>query len=205
MIFENQLLCMIRKMDPKGRLKVSGVVSKGFHLLAKLKHDGSSLIFKTFCRSFTFFFWLNRFFSKCKYLLVLLLVSSGLRLASTQRRRPRCEPERTENSAVVHQVCLFRKVKALYSPSVRSSRGWGRSCTKERNNLQAAPSATPNTPRQRTTQNKQTNKHSEFSTQKHNWMRVIVHVLLAQLTCVSSSVTSRFSLFRCLLTKVMRD
>lgn len=38
-----------------------------------------------------------------------------------------------------------------HSPSVRSSQGWGRSCTEGQNNLQAAPSATPSRHRQQTT------------------------------------------------------
>lgn len=46
----------------------------------------------------------------------------------------------------------FQSFTALYSPFVRSSRGWGRSCTEGQNNLQAAPSATPSRHRRQTTQ-----------------------------------------------------
>lgn len=46
----------------------------------------------------------------------------------------------------------FQSFTAPYSPSVRSSREWGRSCTEGQNNLQAAPSATPSRHRRQTAQ-----------------------------------------------------
>lgn len=146
---------MMGKMDYKGSLKASSMVSKGFHLLVNLKYDGPNIFLKTFCRSFSD----QLFFTKCITTFwpgFRLLQASILHQLKGEGHVVNLREQ--ENSAVVGQVCPLQRVTALRSPSVRSSRGWGRSCTEEQNNPQAAPSATPSTPHRRTTQtNKQTN------------------------------------------------
>lgn len=129
-------------------------------------------------------------------------------------------------------LCRSRKLRLpvfqICVPFGRSSRASGKSCRAAQSILPAVPSVTPSRPHLQTVraaqsgsgtlavneygwlQHRLKNKKDIISTEKWGYGSTGLYsspgtftVLQQWFTCVSNSVTSRFSLFRCLLTNVI--